>query len=64
MLESKAMNYLVELGESSRLKVDLNNSVASLYEAPENHFRPHVCLNGLEGVDVIKKIANKLPKEE
>ncbi|MFA5996229.1 MAG: hypothetical protein WC790_00690 [Candidatus Paceibacterota bacterium] len=48
---------LVLLGEASQLKNDLNRGVASLKSAPESWFRPHICLNGKEGVAVIEQIA-------
>lgn len=48
---------LVNLKESSQLKEDLNRGVASLTSAAESWFRPHLCLNGKEGLDVIGRIA-------
>ncbi len=51
-------NYwtLVSLGEKSQLKTDLNRGVAALAKASENCFRPHICLNKLDGIEVICKI--------
>lgn len=50
---------LVNLKESSQLKEDLNRGVASLTSASESWFRPHLCLNGKEGLDVIERIARR-----
>ncbi len=48
---------LVTLKEASQLKEDLNRGVASLTSASESWFRPHLCLNGKEGLAVIERIA-------
>jgi len=56
MTEEK--NYsLVKLGENLQLKTDLNLGIASLAEATESQFQPHLCLNGKEGVQVIRKVS-------
>lgn len=56
-MPEKEKNYhLINLGEESQLKIDLNEGVASLQMAIESHFQPHVCLNGKEGVGVIERI--------
>lgn len=47
---------LVNLGEESQLKRELNKGIAWLPAAPKSWFRPHLCLNGEEGVAVIEKI--------
>lgn len=56
MNREEKLAILVHLGEVSRLKSDLNTAVAALFKAPDSHFRPHVGLNGIEGVGVLKKI--------
>ena len=48
---------VIRLGENSLLKTDLNRAVMALCEALESHFRPHVCLNGEEGVRVLEEIS-------
>ncbi len=48
---------IVKLKEDSQLKIDLNRGVASLFKAKESHFQPHICLNGLEGIKILHKIA-------
>ncbi len=48
---------LIALHEKSQLKVDLNRGIASLVGTPETHFQPHICLNKLEGVSLIQRIA-------
>jgi hypothetical protein len=57
MSDEQKKYYLVNLGEDSQLKVDLNRGVASLWDAAESHFRPHLCLNGKEGVEVLKRLS-------
>lgn len=57
MTEEKLFE-LVRLGEESELKIHLNRGVASLCNADKSHFRPHLCLNEKEGVNVIKQIAS------
>ena len=57
MSEIKNPARLVELGQPSQLKVDLNRGIASLTKAAESHFQPHVCLNGPKGVEIIRLIA-------
>ena len=48
---------IVTLKEQSQLKTDLNLGVASLFKAKESHFQPHICLNGLEGIEILRRIA-------
>ena len=47
---------LVVLGENSQFKIDLNRGVASLSQADKNYLRPHWCLNGEEGIEVVERI--------
>lgn len=54
--EKKEYSLLVRLGEDSKLKQDLNSRIASLSKAEKGCFRPHVCLNDFDGVEVIQKI--------
>lgn len=62
MSENQKISHLVDLGEESQLKVDLNEGIASLRRATESCFQPHICLNGEKGVKVIEKISQK-PKQ-
>jgi len=56
-------NYcLVKLGESSNLKTALNLGVASLTNATEGYCQPHLCLNEVEGLKVLKKISQNPTK--
>ncbi len=48
---------LVLLGEPSSLKTALNTALATLATAENTQFRPHVCLNKIEGVGVIENIS-------
>jgi len=48
---------LISLGEASPLKVVLNRAIAALLKASETVFQPHICLNGIEGVEVINRIS-------
>lgn len=59
MQEQEKLFQVVRLKESSPLKVALNRGVASLSRAKESHFRPHVCLNEAEGVQVIDRISRE-----
>lgn len=47
---------LVKLEEDSTLKQHLNAGIISLFEVPETMIRPHICLNGEEGFEVLQKI--------
>ncbi len=62
MSEKEKSHHLVNLGEESQLKIDLNEGIASLQKATESQFQPHICLNKKEGVEVIKKISQN-PKQ-
>ena len=61
-MDHENLGKIVALGESSVLKEDLNQGVASLFRAESTMCRPHVCLNGEEGFEVIKQISEN-PKE-
>jgi hypothetical protein len=61
MVEKKDYR-LVKLDERSQLKTDLNLGIASLAQATERQFQPHLCLNDEEGVHVIRKVSLD-PKE-
>jgi hypothetical protein len=58
-MAKRSLAVVAELGEKSDLKADLNRGVALLRQATESHFRPHVCLNGEDGMQVLKLIAAK-----
>lgn len=62
MNEMNEKHILVGLNDPSDLKIRLNQGVASLFDAKEYHLQPHVCLNGKEGIEVLKKIANNPEK--
>lgn len=47
---------MVNLGETSELKLALNRGIASLVDASKEMHKPHRCLNG-EGVGIISQIA-------
>mgnify|MGYP001569832066 CR=1 FL=1 len=47
---------LVKLGEPTPLKTALNRGVAVLPQAENTQLRPHVCLNGEEGYEVLQTI--------
>ncbi|HOX41159.1 MAG TPA: hypothetical protein PK263_03120 [bacterium] len=49
---------LVALGEGSPLKTALNEGVANLLAAEQTEHRPHLCLNGEEGLAVLRGISN------
>ncbi|MBI2054978.1 MAG: hypothetical protein HYT39_02675 [Candidatus Sungbacteria bacterium] len=55
-MREEDLSAVVSHGESSLLKTDLNQAVMALAAAHESHFRPHVCLNGEDGVRVIGEI--------
>lgn len=55
-MPEKNISRLVVLGEESELKVKLNEGVASLKGAEKSYFQPHVCLNGMEGIEIIDQI--------
>ncbi len=55
-MTEKRLDILVRLGETSPLKSALNEGVAKLATANEPYFQPHLCLNGEEGLEVIKRI--------
>lgn len=48
---------VVSLGKHSQLKTDLNRAIMALSTAPESYFRPHACLNGLQGIEVLQQIS-------
>lgn len=56
-MSDEKVNSLFGFGEASQLKIDLNEGVASLFQAKESYFQPHVCLNEDKGVEVLRKIA-------
>lgn len=56
-MEKESLRSLVSLGESSRLKNDLNAGIASLFGARESYSQPHLSLNGENGLAVLTKIA-------
>ena len=56
-MQKESLRSVVSLGESSRLKNDLNAGVASLFGARESYFQPHLSLNGENGLAVLTKIA-------
>lgn len=49
---------LAERGNDSELKKALNAAVGSLFQATEDYLRPHACLNGKEGVAILRSIAD------
>jgi hypothetical protein len=57
MGEKQDVSCLVELGEGSQLKTELNCGVATLRLAQKSYHRPHLCLNGKEGLEVIQRIS-------
>lgn len=52
------LGRLVAFKESSQLKTDLNRGVMKLRTPLESHFRPHICLNGEDGVKVLGEITS------
>ena len=53
-------NYkLTELNVSTKLREHLNLGIVSLNSTDKSYFRPHICLNGREGVEVIYKITSR-----
>jgi hypothetical protein len=56
-MEKELLRSLVSLGESSRLKNDLNAGIALLFGARESYFQPHLSLNGEKGLAILTKIA-------
>ncbi len=55
---------LVTLGATSSWRNDLNKGVASLQKSDRTQIRPHVCINGLEGAEVIQKISADPDRED
>lgn len=49
---------LVKLGEDSAVRRELNRGIAALERAEEPCYRPHACLNGRFGVEVIRRITD------
>lgn len=56
-MAQKDLKILVQLGESSPLRTALNHAVVSLSASSQTVIRPHVCLNGIEGIEVLRKIS-------
>ena len=56
-MDTKCLWAVVRLGENSLMKTDINRAVLALREASESYFKPHVSLNGEEGVMVLEKIS-------
>lgn len=56
-MREEDLSAVVSHGENSPLKTDLNRGVVSLASAPNTYFRPHLCLNGEDGVRIIGEIA-------
>lgn len=50
---------LVKLEEDSIFKQHLNAGIISLFGVPETMLRPHICLNGEEGFEVLQKIKER-----
>lgn len=57
MSEQKDLWVLAKPGEKSDLHIALNRGVASLLQAEESFFQPHLCLNEQDGLRVIGEIA-------
>lgn len=55
-MREEDIGAVVSHGEGSSLKTDLNRGVISLAAAPNTYFRPHLCLNGEDGVRVMGEI--------
>ncbi|MFA6404821.1 MAG: hypothetical protein WCW03_02370 [Candidatus Paceibacterota bacterium] len=54
--KSESLYELVPHKGDSPLRVELNKGVARLQSAQNTQFRPHVCLNGEDGIKVIQRI--------
>ncbi len=61
---NERFDTLVKLGESTPLKTALNLGIATLPQAENTQLRPHVCLNGEEGYEVLQKIIRSPEKAD
>ena len=55
--QKKDHSLLVSFDDQSQLHQDLNRGIAALAQAKESCFRPHLCLNEQDGLEVIRRIA-------
>jgi len=55
--QKKSHTLLVDFDDRSQLHQDLNRGIAALVQAKESCFRPHLCLNQQDGLEVIRRIA-------
>jgi len=56
-MAEKGSSELAQHGVGSNLKTDLNRGVAALLQADKEHLRPHRCLNGRGGAEIMRQIA-------
>jgi hypothetical protein len=58
-MAKRELSLVAELGKPSALKRDINRGIRALGDAPKSECRPHLCLNGEDGMLVLEAIARQ-----